>query len=264
MEDKKKVLLSLKDLEVKFHVRGRILTAIRGVSLDIYENESLAIVGESGSGKSVLTKTFSGMLDSNGFISKGELQLYDDELQDTVVKKTKISKIIIDNVQKSFNKYSKLEFGSDIYKEMIALKAERQKKISLTDEEKAEIDDKLANLKYEKTELFNLKQTYDPKNEKDKIAEAKKQLAVYTKQIKELQNKESEIIKAHKAALKADTKYNEEYNSKMSSLKEEYNKAIEKEISNETISRNFKLAKELYLSIGRYGLWSKIKFTFKL
>ena len=264
MQDEKKVLLSLKDLEVKFHVRGRILTAIRGVSLNIYENESLAIVGESGSGKSVLTKTFSGMLDSNGFISKGELQLYDDELQDTVVKKTKISKIIIDNVQKSFNNYSKLEFGSDIYKEIIELKAERQRKISLTDEEKAEIDDKLANLKYEKTELFNLKQTYDPKNEKDKIAEAKKQLAVYTKQIKELQNKESEIIKAHKAALKADTKYNEEYNSKMSSLKEEYKKAIEKEISNETISRNFKLAKELYLSIGRYGLWSKIKFTFKL
>ena len=61
MEDKK-VLLSVKDLIVKFHVRGRVLTAIRGVSLDIYENESIAIVGESGSGKSVFTKTFAGML----------------------------------------------------------------------------------------------------------------------------------------------------------------------------------------------------------
>ncbi len=47
MEDRK-VLLSVKDLIVKFHVRGRVLTAIRGVSLDIYENESIAIVGESG------------------------------------------------------------------------------------------------------------------------------------------------------------------------------------------------------------------------
>ena len=46
MEDKK-VLLSIKDLQVKFRVRGRILTAIRGVTLDIYENESIAIVGES-------------------------------------------------------------------------------------------------------------------------------------------------------------------------------------------------------------------------
>ena len=48
--EEKKVLLSIKDLNVKFRVRGRILTAIRGISLDIYENESIAIVGESGSG----------------------------------------------------------------------------------------------------------------------------------------------------------------------------------------------------------------------
>ena len=49
VEDKK-VLFSIEDLKVQFHVRGRILTAIRGISLDIYENESIAIVGESGSG----------------------------------------------------------------------------------------------------------------------------------------------------------------------------------------------------------------------
>ena len=36
--DHKKVLLSVQDLWVKFRVRGRVLTAIRGVSLDIYEN----------------------------------------------------------------------------------------------------------------------------------------------------------------------------------------------------------------------------------
>ena len=71
--DNRKVLLSVKDLHVKFRVRGRILTAIRGVSLDLYEGESIAIVGESGSGKSVFTKTFAGMLDSNGFISRGSI-----------------------------------------------------------------------------------------------------------------------------------------------------------------------------------------------
>ena len=74
----RKVLLSIKDLEVKFRVRGRILTAIRGISLDIYENESIAIVGESGSGKSVFTKTFAGMLDSNGFIDNGSIIFNDD------------------------------------------------------------------------------------------------------------------------------------------------------------------------------------------
>ena len=49
----RKVKLSVKDLVIKFRLRGRVLTAIRGASLDLYEGESLAIVGESGSGKSV-------------------------------------------------------------------------------------------------------------------------------------------------------------------------------------------------------------------
>ena len=62
MENNKKVLLSISDLHVKFRVRGRILTAIRGISLDIYENESIAIVGESGSGKSATAYSIMQML----------------------------------------------------------------------------------------------------------------------------------------------------------------------------------------------------------
>ena len=72
-----RVLLSVQDLSVNFKVRGRELQAIRGISLDFYEGESVAIVGESGSGKSVLTKTFSGMLDDNGYISGGKV-IFDD------------------------------------------------------------------------------------------------------------------------------------------------------------------------------------------
>lgn len=67
------VILSAKDIEVKFQVRGRTLTAIRGISLDIHEGETIAIVGESGSGKSVFTKTFTGMLETNGTISNGSV-----------------------------------------------------------------------------------------------------------------------------------------------------------------------------------------------
>ena len=67
------VILSVQDLDVKFNLRGRVLNAIRGVSLDLYEGESLAIVGESGSGKSVFTKTFMGLLDQNGVIAGGKI-----------------------------------------------------------------------------------------------------------------------------------------------------------------------------------------------
>lgn len=76
MSENKKVILSAKDIEVQFRVRSRILTAIRGISFDLYEGETVAIVGESGSGKSVFTKTFTGMLESNGTITNGSV-IYD-------------------------------------------------------------------------------------------------------------------------------------------------------------------------------------------
>ena len=72
----REVILSVQDLDVKFRLRGKVLHAIRGISLDIYKGESLAIVGESGSGKSVFTKTFMGLLDNNGFIPAGHI-MYD-------------------------------------------------------------------------------------------------------------------------------------------------------------------------------------------
>ena len=66
-------LLSARDVEVTFSLRGKKLTAIRRTSLDLYEGETLAIVGESGSGKSVFTKCFVGMLDKNGSITNGSI-----------------------------------------------------------------------------------------------------------------------------------------------------------------------------------------------
>ena len=74
----KETILSVRDLDVKFNLRGKRLHAIRGVSLDLYKGESLAIVGESGSGKSVFVKTFMGLLDANGWIDNGSI-LYNGE-----------------------------------------------------------------------------------------------------------------------------------------------------------------------------------------
>ncbi|WP_313756934.1 ABC transporter ATP-binding protein [Tissierella sp.] len=79
MEDKK-IILSVKDLVIKFRLRGDVLTAIRGASLDIYEGESLTIVGESGSGKSVFTKSFMGLIDGNGWIDSGSITFEGEEI----------------------------------------------------------------------------------------------------------------------------------------------------------------------------------------
>ena len=69
----KNIILSAKDVEIQFSLRGKKLKAIRKCSLDLYEGETLAIVGESGSGKSVFTKSFLGMLDANGSIVGGSI-----------------------------------------------------------------------------------------------------------------------------------------------------------------------------------------------
>jgi len=76
----KEIAVSMKNVVVKFEVRGELLTAIRNISLDIYKNETLALVGESGSGKSVLTKTMTGMLEANGHVIADEIKYKDYDL----------------------------------------------------------------------------------------------------------------------------------------------------------------------------------------
>lgn len=74
------LILSARDVEVRFNLRGRTLTAVRGASLDLYEGETLAIVGESGCGKSVFTKSFIGMLDKNGAVTGGKILYRGEDL----------------------------------------------------------------------------------------------------------------------------------------------------------------------------------------
>ena len=78
----KKVILSAKDISVEFQVRNRTLRAIRNISVDLHEGETLALVGESGSGKSVFTKVFTGMLETNGSVATGTVTYGDMTLTD--------------------------------------------------------------------------------------------------------------------------------------------------------------------------------------
>ena len=70
------LILSAKDVNIQFNLRGKVLHAIRGIDLDLYQGEVLAIVGESGSGKSVFTKSFMGLLDANSSITSGTIDYY--------------------------------------------------------------------------------------------------------------------------------------------------------------------------------------------
>lgn len=73
-------ILTARDVEIQFSLRGDLLTAIRKCSLDLYDGETLAIVGESGSGKSVFTKSFVGMLEKNGSITGGSIMYDGDDI----------------------------------------------------------------------------------------------------------------------------------------------------------------------------------------
>ena len=71
--DKNERVLSIRDLNISFKTNYGTVRAIRGVRLDLFQGETIAIVGESGSGKSVTVKTMMGILDSNGTIESGSI-----------------------------------------------------------------------------------------------------------------------------------------------------------------------------------------------
>ena len=251
--ENKKVLLSVKDLHVKFRVRGRILTAIRGISLDFYENESVAIVGESGSGKSVFTKTFAGMLETNGFIDQGSIIFNDEELADTTVAYGASQKSLVKSVWDKLNEYSKLELGASIFRQIKDLESEKKQRATMSAEEEQKVTAAMKELEFQRTELFNLKQTIDPKKEKARLKEVSAQIDAMDKQLKTMKKEVDATIAAHKKAVKADTAYLEEYTEKMAALKAAYESAIKGEVSEQVVARNEVIAKEFYLSVGRYG-----------
>ena len=260
----KKVLLSIHDLVVKFQVRGRILTAIRGISLDIYENESIAIVGESGSGKSVFTKTFAGMLDSNGFIDEGDIIFNDEELAETNVNLGKLERHLISKAEKSLNKASKLELGASVYQEILQLDSEKKAKSSISEEELEKINNEISELNFQKAETFNLKQTLDTSKEKAQIRELNAKIKDFENQIKALEDQKKQTIRQHSNEAKADTEYQAAYTAKRAELKAQYDALIAGEITQETKDRNEILAKEIYLSVGRYNLTRRLRLLNRL
>jgi len=72
-ENKRKKVLEMRNLSISFTTNAGLVNAIRGVNLDVYQGETLAIVGESGSGKSVTAKAIMGILDKNSVVNSGTI-----------------------------------------------------------------------------------------------------------------------------------------------------------------------------------------------
>ena len=276
MENKvdKKVLLSLRDVDVKFNVRGRILSAIRHVSLDIYENEAIAIVGESGSGKSVLTKTFAGMLDSNGFISNGSIIFSDDELSKTVAPLNDHNKKLLKNAYDMLNKYSVLERGA---KEFVAI-AQKREEIrqakALTPEEEADFSKRIKDLSDNIVDRSNFMLALDHKNPDDaaQIQECKAKISAWNEEIKALTKQRIDLIKKRGQEYMADASKvaaNKKAIEDLTALRESKLSVPENAsnpygLTQDILDRNQILAYEVLLSIARYPKFTQIKFMRKL
>ena len=73
MADRDNKVLSVQDLIINFRTDNGTVQAVRDVSFDLYEGETLCIVGESGSGKSVTSKAIMGILANNAIIEGGAI-----------------------------------------------------------------------------------------------------------------------------------------------------------------------------------------------
>ena len=265
----RKVLLSLKDVTVKFNVRGRILTAIRNVSLDIYEHESLAIVGESGSGKSVLTKTFAGMLETNGFIPEGSIIFSDDALSDTRVKLTPRNRRTWAWALKMLNGLSPLERGAAEQMQILAAESDIRHHQGLTEEEEIRFAADMKEVRDGIVDLNNYLQTLDRHSAEDQkeIAACQKKLEELSDREKNLNAKKEEILRSRSAswqgssaAAEAGKRVEELKALRRKKIETPENPANPNGVSDAVLERNKILAYEVLLSIGRYPMKDQVRF----
>ena len=74
MSESKEKILNVENLDITFRTTAGPVHAIRGMNIDLYKGETVAIVGESGSGKSVTMKAAMGILASNATVNSGSIE----------------------------------------------------------------------------------------------------------------------------------------------------------------------------------------------
>ncbi|PRH89003.1 ABC transporter ATP-binding protein [Labrys okinawensis] len=83
-------LLSVRDLSVDFQGDTGLVHAVKNVSFDVFEGQTLAVVGESGSGKSVTAQAIMGLLSKTARITGGSC-LFRDPATGTTTDLVKLS-----------------------------------------------------------------------------------------------------------------------------------------------------------------------------
>ena len=271
MEEKKKILLKVKHVDVKFNVRGRTLTAIRDANLEIFDRETLAIVGESGSGKSVLTKTFAGMLDPNGIISHGNVYFYDDEISHTEVKLNFRNNFYRDFLLKALRRFTYASYGHEQYQKILDLNKKIEEARKIPPKKQEEYEKKLKDINDDINDTLNDKFTYVHIRTK----EGKQKYSGANAKLKVLYKEQKQTIKDHKVlgrkikseyALNSDEK--KVHKAELKALEAERDAIIEEAMKNplsELQEKNaFEIANEIILSVGRYPFYLFYKYVFKL
>jgi len=94
--DERKVLLSVKDLEVTFQVGKKKFVAVSDVNFDVYEGETFSLVGESGSGKTTIGRAIVRI----NPISNGEIIFKGEKISGKI--KRELDKWVVRNIQMVF------------------------------------------------------------------------------------------------------------------------------------------------------------------
>ncbi|GAA4723711.1 peptide/nickel transport system ATP-binding protein [Promicromonospora umidemergens] len=79
-QDASTPLLEIKDLHIGFTTGQGVVQAVRGVDLNVYPGQSVAIVGESGSGKSTTAHAIIDLLPGTGKVTGGSIKFGGREL----------------------------------------------------------------------------------------------------------------------------------------------------------------------------------------
>lgn len=129
MDNKKEVLLEVKDLHVTFGTKRNPFEAIKGVSFKVYKGENFGLVGESGSGKTTIGRTIVRINQASG----GEIFYRGEKISGKIDKSldkelTKKIQMIFQDPMASLNERAKVDYivSEGLYN--LGTKSEKERK----------------------------------------------------------------------------------------------------------------------------------------